>query len=489
MKREASFLEISTDIPENHRLSSKALLAFFTQIEQFKLEVNSFMLLQDGKVTAQFWRTPYRQNCPQLLYSLSKSFTSIAVGIACDNGFLDLDDKVVSFFPEKLPNNMTPNLAKMTVHHLLSMNAGHHDNIYAAVAKEQDWVKTFLSLDVEHEPGSHYRYSTHSTYMLSVIIEQATGQNMVDFLMPTLFEPLGIPRPSWETCPMGIVAGGMGLSISTEGIAKFGFMLLNKGVYEGKRIVSEQYIKLATTEQSDNRAGAERIDSAQGYGYQFHLCRRGCYRGDGAFGQLCFVAPKENIVIAATCSFKNMKPLQTLLDLIYEHIFDQLGKSDFHCPEDNIELQKRLSNLPNSVPAIKPVPVNMPIVNTSSYLMNENPHGLKKIAFHVKEGQLEMHVFYGDDRDNVLPFDFTKPMRTKDVFNKDLSMHLQEVITYASWQDENTLELTLFYIETPYVVTYTIAFKDETIEFQFNINVSLNILEYKVTGILMNDQV
>lgn len=482
-------MEISTDIPENHRLSSKALLEFFTKIEQLKLEVNTFILLQDGKATAQFCRSPYRMDSPQLLYSLSKSFTSIAVGIAWDNGYLDLDDNVISFFSEKLPRNITPNLAKMTVHHLLSMNAGHHDNIYATVAKEQDWVKTFLSLDVEHEPGSHYRYSTHSTYMLSAIIEQVTGQNMVDFLMPRLFEPLGIPRPSWETCPLGITAGGMGLSISTEGIAKFGLMLLNKGVYEGKRIVSEQFIKLATSEQSDNRAGAERIDSAQGYGYQFHLCRRGSYRGDGAFGQLCFVAPKENIVIAATSSFKNMKLLQTLLDLIYEHIFDQLDKN-FSCnSEDNIELQNLLSDFPNSVPAIKPVPVNMPIVNASSYVMDENPHGLKKITFHLKEGHLELQVFYGDDRDNTLPFDFTKALHTKDVFNKDLSMHLQEVITYASWQDNNTLQLTLFYIETPYKVTYTITFHDQTIDFQLNINVSLNISEYRVTGNLMNVQV
>ncbi|MFD0710470.1 serine hydrolase domain-containing protein [Paenibacillus sp. GCM10027626] len=482
-------MELQMDIPENHRLSSKALVEFFTRIEQLKLEVNSFILLQDGKVTAQFWRPPYRKDHPQLLYSLSKSFTSIAAGIAWDNGFLDLDDKVISFFPEKLPGNISPNLAKMTVHHLLSMNAGHHDNIYAAVAKEQDWVKTFLSLDVEHEPGSYYRYSTHATYMLSAIIEQVTGQNMVDFLMPRLFEPLGIPRPSWETCPLGITAGGMGLSISTEGIAKFGLMLLNKGVYEGKRIVSEQYIRLATTEQSDNRAGAERIDSAQGYGYQFHLCRRGCYRGDGAFGQLCFVVPKEKIVIAATSSFKNMKSLQTLLDLIYEHIFDQLDSNVFYSPEDHFELRNLLSNFPNAVPALNPVPENLPIENTCSYVMNENPRGLKKLSFHLKAEHLELQAFYGDDRDNILPFNFTKAVHAKDVFHKDLSLHLQEVVTFASWQDEMTLQLTLFYIETPYVVTYTIIFHEQTIDLQFNINVALNISEYSVTGNLKDVQV
>lgn len=477
---------IATDIPENHRLSSTALIEFFARIEQLQLEVNSFILLQDGKATAKFWRPPYRQDTPRLLFSLSKSFTSIAVGIAWDHGFLGLDDQVISFFPDQCPDVISPNLAKMTVHHLLSMNAGHHDNIYDQVAKERDWVRAYLSLDVAHVPGTHYRYSTHSTYMLSAIIKQATGQNMIDFLMPRLFEPLGTRRPSWETCPLGITAGGMGLSITTEDIAKFGLMLANDGVYEGKRIVSEEYLKLATAEQSDNRTGATRIDSAQGYGYQFHLCRRGCYRGDGGFGQLCFVAPRENIVIAATSSFKNMQPLQTLLDLIYEYILDRLDSCARYNSKNHADLQQLLSNLRSPEPAARAVPATMPILHASRYVLDNNPHGLQSVTFYLKEEQqLELRVTYGDERDNVLPFDFSQPMHTKDVFHKDLCLHLQEVVTYAAWQNENTLQLTLFYIETPYVVTYTISFHRETIHFEFNINVSMNIPEFSVMGRLV----
>jgi CubicO group peptidase (beta-lactamase class C family) len=349
-------LEIISDIPENHGLSSKALLEFFAQMEQLNLDVNSFMLLQDGKATAQFWRKPYRRECIQLLFSLSKSFTSIAVGIAWDNGFMDLQDKVISFFPDKLPETISSNLEKMTIHHLLSMNTGHHDNIYGILAKEEDWVKTFLSLEVLHEPGTYYLYNTHATYMLSAILERITCQDLIGFLMPRLFGPLGIPKPSWETCPKGIVAGGMGLSINTESIAKFGQMLLNKGIYNGKRIISEKYLDLATREQSDNRRNDDKIDSAQGYGYQFHLCRRGAFRGDGAFGQLCFVAPKENIVIAATSSFKNMKQLQTLLDLINKYIIDKLDKDSFQCLDDHNALELQLSSIMSPFSELQPLP-------------------------------------------------------------------------------------------------------------------------------------
>ncbi|WP_342421198.1 serine hydrolase domain-containing protein [Paenibacillus sp. FSL E2-0178] len=481
-------MELIRDYPEKHGLSSQALSRFFMEVRERGLEVNSFMLLQGGKVTAEFTRMPYRPDTPQMLYSLSKSFTSIAIGIAWDEGLLQLEDAVISFFPDKLPEVVSSNLAQMTVHHLLSMNAGHHEDIYPAVVKEQDWITAFLAQQVEHEPGSYYRYSTPSSYMLAAILERVTGQSMVDYLMPRLFGPMGIPRPSWETCPQGITAGGMGLSLSTESVAKFGLLLLNKGVYNGRRIVSEQYIQRATSEQSDNRAGAQRIDSAQGYGYQFHLCRRGCYRGDGSFGQLCLVAPEQNIVIAVAASFGSMNRLQVLLDLIFEYIFDTLGDGPLPDSVDNAGLQELLSDWSTSaLPVAQQFCPERWLADGLSgpYQMGGNPHGLQRITFTRNNRQLELQMVYGDKRDNVLPFDFSKPAWTEDVFNKDLALHRQQVITYANWLTEDALKLTLYYIETPYVVTYTIIFEDNKLEFRFNINVSLYIAEYAAKGELI----
>ncbi|WP_238178137.1 serine hydrolase domain-containing protein [Paenibacillus contaminans] len=476
-------MRIQDGIPERQGLSSKALLDFFNQMERAGLDVNSFMLLKDGKSVVRFWRRPYREDCPQLLFSLSKSFTSIAIGIAWDEGFLKLEDTVISFFPDKLPEHVSSNLASMTVHHLLSMNTGHRENIYAPVVKEKDWVKAFLSLDVEHAPGSHYRYSTPATYMLAAILEKATGENMVDFLMPRLFEPLGMPRPSWETCPMGVTAGGMGLSIPTEGIAKFGQMLLDKGMYGDRRIVSERYIDLALKEQSDNRQGEERIDFAQGYGYQFFMCRRGCYMGNGGFGQLCFVAPRERIVIAATSAFGSMKQLQTLLDLIFEYIFDRAAGENLPGLADYHRLQNHLAALTHPVPKLHPkVPEAMPDLNERCYIMEENPHDLAKVCFRFKQDKLELRMAYEDGTEKRLPFDLKEPVHTEDKFVKDLELHRQEVVAYANWQDPDTLKLNLLYIETPYAVTYTVQFRDDRIEFQFQINVSLTLKGFTAAG-------
>lgn len=463
-------------IYEPNSLPSKALPALFEQIEERRLSINSFILLKEGKAAAEFWREPYRRDCPQLLYSLSKSFTGIAVGIAWDQGLLDLQDRVISFFPDKLPERVSANLEKMTVHHLLSMNAGHDDNIYAAVAKEQDWVKAYLSMEVHHEPGTHYRYSTHSTYMLAAILERVTGVSLVDFLMPALFEPLGMERPVWETCPLGITAGGMGLSIRTEGIARFGQMLLNKGEYEGKRIISERYIQLATSEHSDNRAAAtpNRIDSAQGYGYQFHLCRRGAFRGDGSFGQLCFVAPKENIVIAATSSFSSMQQLQTLLNLIYEYLFDGTATTNEWKPA-----------AAPAVPPFLPIPEHAPALHNKCYRLEDNPLRLALLRFiQVREG-LELHHVYEDGSEQKLPFSFTEQTSAQFLFVKDLAEHLQEAVTYGAWEDDGTLRLTIYFIETPYIVTYWIKMMDRSIDFRFQINVSLTLSDFQAAGHLV----
>lgn len=506
-----SCLSTRSDCSAGYRGISASIQRLFNQIEQCELPVHSLIVCHHDSTVAEFWREPYRRDCPQLLYSLSKSVTSIAVGIAWDMGLIRLDESVISFFPERLPERVSDKLSVMTLHHLLAMTAGHKGDIYPVVAKEQDWVKAFLAQEVDHEPGTQFQYSTHSTYMLSAILERVTEQNLVDFLMPRLFEPLGIARPVWETCPMGVTAGGMGLSLTTSDVAAFGQMLLNKGMFKGKRIVSEQYIQMATSEQSDNRKGANRIDWAQGYGYQFHRCRDGCFRADGAFGQLCFVSTKDGIVIAATASYPTMDMLQTLLNLIYEHLLDEVdssGDTREH-PHEDVQQEGNPSSIDHSSqrPPVEPwswmVPLHrearhtvggehvqhmlkLPELYQHVYVMQPNASGLKQVSFDAQGETMQLHLFYGDERDIAVPINAAQPMRTKAVFYKDLSMSLQEVVVYASWVNECTLQAKLFYIETPYVVTYIMKFHPGSIDLEFAINVSFHLSSFTAVGYKVN---
>ena len=255
------------------------------------------------------------------MYSLSKSFTSTAVGLAIAEGKLSLDDEVLKFFPEDAPPEPSNNLKAMRVSDLLRMSTGQQSE--PPRTPDQPWTKTFLAQPVPFKPGTHFLYNTSATYMLSAIVQKATGMTVLDYLRPRLFEPLGIEHPTWETSPQGISAGGFGLSIRTEDIARFGQLYLQKGKWQGKQLVPEAWVEAATARQTSNGSNPK-SDWDQGYGYQFWRCRHGAYRGDGAFGQYCIVLPEQDAVIAITSGVKDM---QAVLNLVWDKLLPAMKPS------------------------------------------------------------------------------------------------------------------------------------------------------------------
>ena len=298
--------------PEAQGVSSPAVLAFVEAADKQVDSMNSFMLLRHGRVVAEGWWSPYTPRSPHSLYSLSKSFASTAVGLAIAEGKLSLDDEVLKFFPEDAPPEPSANLKAMRVSDLLRMSSGQQSE--PPRTSDQPWTKTFLAQPVPFKPGAHFLYNTSGTYMLSAIVQKVTGMTLLDYLRPRLFEPLGIRHPTWETSPQGISAGGFGLSIRTEDIARFGQLYLQKGKWQGKQLVPEAWVEAATARQTSNGSNPK-SDWDQGYGYQFWRCRHGAYRGDGAFGQYCIVLPDKDAVIAITSGVKDM---QFVLDLVWE---------------------------------------------------------------------------------------------------------------------------------------------------------------------------
>ena len=185
------------------------------------------------------------------------------------------------------------------------------------------------------KPGTHFLYNTSATYMLSAIVQKATGQTVLDYLQPRLFEPLGIEHPTWETSLQGISAGGYGLSVRTEDIARFGQLYLQKGKWNGKQIVPESWVETATARQTSNGSNPK-SDWDQGYGYQFWRCRNGGYRGDGAFGQYCIVLPEQDAVIAITSGLGDM---QAVLNLVWDKLLPAMKSSPLSA---NVEARKAL---------------------------------------------------------------------------------------------------------------------------------------------------
>lgn len=300
--------------PESQGLSSDAVLDFLKTANDKVQSMHSVVLVRHGKVILESWWSPEAPDKPHVLWSLSKSFTSTAVGLAVADGKLSIDDPVLKFFPESNPDNPSTNLKGMRVRDLLTMATGHQDE--PKVRDQADWIKAFLAHPVPHKPGTHFQYNTPATFMQSAIVQKVTGEKIVDYLTPRLFEPLGIESHQWDNNPQGISIGGYGLYLRTEDIAKFGQLYLQRGVWDGKQLIPTDWVDQATSKQVSNGSDPNR-DWDQGYGFQFWRCRHGAYRGDGKDGQFCIVLPEQDAVVAITA---NTPDMQGELNIVWEKL-------------------------------------------------------------------------------------------------------------------------------------------------------------------------
>ena len=320
------------DTPESIQQAVDAVLAGDKADDSVLFE--SLMILKHGKVLYEGWYGDAAPDKPHAMHSVSKSFTATAVGMAVDEGLLKVTDKLVDFFPDNLPEEVSDNLKAVTVHDLLTMNCGHETEARFRDS-DQEWVTSFLAHPFVHEPGTWYCYNSLGTYMLSAIVQKLTGEKVLDYLTPRLFEPLHIEIPQWDESPQGINAGGWGLQLKTEDMAKFGQLFLQKGVWNDKRLVSEAWVNEASKYQVPSVPAGTRPDQAAergltpenctfmlGYGYQMWRCPDNAYRADGARGQYIIIVPDSDAVIACTANSANLQAEQ---NLIYEHLFPALA--------------------------------------------------------------------------------------------------------------------------------------------------------------------
>lgn len=291
------------------------------------VEPHGLVLLRHGQVAAEGWWTPYTPDRPHLLYSLSKSFTAAAVGIAAREGLLDLDSTVVSHFPELDAEVTDPRSRTMTLRNILAMASGHREETLdrARAIDPDNVVRGFLLLPPDEDPGTVFAYNQPCTYTLAEIVRRVSGGTLVEYLRPRLFDPLGIEQVAWKRDGTGEL-GFSGCYATTESVAKLGQLYLQRGVWDGTRILDEDWVAAATRTQVAN-PDEENPDWSQGYGYQFWMARHG-FRGDGAYGQFCVVLPEHDVVLAMTGQSLDM---QAVLDAVWAHLLPALdadGSSD-----------------------------------------------------------------------------------------------------------------------------------------------------------------
>jgi CubicO group peptidase (beta-lactamase class C family) len=292
-------------------------------------ELHSLMIVRHGKVIVEQWLGDHSADKLHQLWSVSKTFTATAVGFAVAEGKLKVTDKVISFFPDKLPAEVSDNLKEMEVQHLLTMSGGH--DVEPRRSNDADWVQSFLAAPFTHKPGTFFVYNSMGTYMLSAIVQKVTGQKLLDYITPRLFTPLGIVGATWDESPQGINTGGWGLSLKTEDLAKMGLFILQKGKWEGKQLLPTAWFDEATTSHIASMPSGKRPeqltpdtkekDWLQGYGYQMWRSRHNSFRADGANGQYILILPEKDAVIAITA---NVRDMQDELNFVWQYLLPAL---------------------------------------------------------------------------------------------------------------------------------------------------------------------
>ncbi|WP_438010714.1 serine hydrolase domain-containing protein [Sorangium sp. So ce321] len=330
--------------PAASGMSSRSIAALLDRLEAQSVECHSLMVVRHGHVVAEGWWAPYSAERPHLLYSLTKSFTSVAVGLAIADGLLSLDDRVVDVLPDHVPADIPEQGRRLTVHHLLSMTAGHRtDSLAEAWQLEPgDLVKGFLRVPFTEAEGTRHTYDNSTTFVLARMVERVTGRGLPELLDERLFKPMGVEHAEWDRVASGAAFGFHGLHLTTEAVAAFGELLLRGGLWGDRRLVPREWVELATRRHIETvqiEDWSENPDSLCGYGYQFWMSRHG-YRGDGAFGQLCVVVPSHDLVIVVTGATTQG---EAVLDPLWECLLP--GLDDAGSTRDDEILADRLRRL------------------------------------------------------------------------------------------------------------------------------------------------
>ncbi|MBE2212429.1 MAG: serine hydrolase [Opitutaceae bacterium] len=462
--------------PESQGISSAAILAFVEAADMQVDSMNSLMLVRHGRVVAEGWWTPYTAADRHMLYSLSKSFTSTAVGLAAAEGRLSIDDPVLKFFPSDAPAERSENLENMRVRDLLIMSTGHHADAIAAfnAGAPGSAAARFLALPVEHKPGTHFVYNSPATFMQSAIVQSVTGQTVLDYLRPRLFEPLGIEDPAWEATPQGITLGMSGLSIRTEDIACFGQLLLQRGSWQGRQLVPAAWIDEATAKQTSN-GSSPASDWDQGYGYQFWRCRPGFARADGAFGQFCFVMPQYDAVLAITSGTRDM---QGVMNLVWEKVLPALGSTPLpEAPETHRTLTERLAGLSVRAPEAAATSILAAQFSGRTYVFPENERHIESLTLDTSGATPALIVRGAGHDGKPIAVGSGSWIRGRTTFGSDVEPGYRVLVERAvaaqgGWASPDTFVAKLCFYETPYAITVKLQFGGDLVVLDGSYNVS-----------------
>lgn len=483
---------MSTPLPRaslaSRNVDPRGISAFLDAVAADGIELHSFMLFRGGAVAVEaFWK-PYAPDIPHMLHSATKSWTATAIGLLIDEGRLKLTDRVVSFFPEHLPETVSDNLAAMTVRDLLTMQSGHSTGLSGGEWRgmRESWIRAFFREPVEDVPGRHFMYSSGSSYILSAIVSRITGRRMSELLEERICRPLGMGPIQWDVSPEGVSTGGNGLSCTTEDFLKFGVLHLRDGEWNGQRILSESLVREATRGQVaevwmgsfDGRrygardpAGPRAEERREGYGYHWWMAPNGGYFASGLFGQQCLVLPGQDAVIAFTAALAPRD--RRLTDHLWRHVFPALGAAPVATSEEEA-LQARIAQLRLPDPAGSARGTLAARIGGRSFAIAPNADGIESVSFEFASdaGRFTLR----DDRGtHTVSFGLGHGVDGETTMTGHMLHHAYQpermrVVARGVWTDAHTFLMTWRFVETAFCDTVTCRFDGDRVVLDRSVN-------------------
>ncbi|MEI6287583.1 MAG: serine hydrolase [Bacillota bacterium] len=464
--------------PEAQGVPSKAIADYIDALRKLKLNVHSLMVLRNGYVVAEGWWNPYKPEYPHEMASLSKSFTSTAIGIAVDKKMLTVEDKVVDYFSEYAALATDENWQNLQVKHLLTMTNGHAAAADSGRGDSVDWAKSFFEQKFANRPGEVFCYDSIASYMLSRIVAKVTGMDMFEWLQLNLFTPLGITGVNSAKCPHGYSIGGWGMYLKTVDVAKLGLLYLQQGMWQGQQLLSKEWVAQATAAQSDTPDGL-------GYGYQFWRSPHNAYNGNGMYGQFCLVVPDEQLIVAITAGSGDM---HEIVNQVWPTLY--AGLSTAPLALDRLAcaaLRRKLARL-GYLPCrnkIDKAELNQLLDGSGYSLAGDSLLQLKIIDFKLMADGVVVG-FVGGVKRNEIIFGYGN-------WNKyDGHGGLQEfgehdgigtkVAASAGWLTANELRLSMQHYESFFLVDFTCKFAGDSITISGKTSISFPGSSFELSG-------
>lgn len=491
---------VRAETAESVGVDSREVQAFIDDCEKEGIEIHSLMVLRHGEVACEAYKEPFCAEHSHMMYSVSKSFTSTAIGFAVEEGFLTLETKFLDVFPEMRPTKYDPWLEKMSVLDLLTMRSGKSVSPMTDRTKDT-WLRDFVNSPWADEPGTKFLYISENMYVLCAMIKRLTGQSVTEFLTPRLYEPLGMDVPYWETCPSGIETGGWGIFLTLEDLAKFTLCYQQMGVYDGKQVIPRHWVEEGTKAITDSYS--DNIDGINGYGYCFWRCSyKNAYRADGMFSQFGIVFEDKDAVFAMQGG--NIDEQQTR-DCIWRHFpkafiddnpdeagvevafkpYDKLSAAPRSALEKTID-GKTISFLKAHILNVIGMPVS--ILPLAAVFMEKDKAGnIDNVRLSFAEDKMIMTWTEGDEM-NTVPVGMEGEYLWGKIVLGGIAYNTASV---GAWSDENTLEVRIRVIETVAERRLKFRFRDGRVSMEPSTvppsSVMLDNVKNSVKGIIPNE--